>query len=363
MDIEFRSLNARLQGISHVVIKLGTGVLTPHIEKQDNYFEKLAQQVHVIQSMKKNVIIVSSGAVGFGRRLYSPPSDDIVTRQALASLGQSMLIETWRRAFLTQNRHVAQILISRADLHSKVHYHNLRNTLNRLFEWNCVPVINENDAVATSELKFGDNDTLSAAIAAMYSRSLLILLTTAPGFIYEGNVVGHLKSIGDNQMNAAGPPARGGTGGMRTKLVAGRRILKCGQIMNISPGDNIEIIEDILKGHNVGTWVYDPTAESQGSAVKRWLAHYRHPEAVLTIDDGAKNAILKRSASLLMVGVLQVQGDFEKGDTIEVVDVHGEVIARGLAHIGKAQALESLAKKDRGVEVIHRNNLIFMDNL
>ena len=354
----------RLSQVSHIIIKVGTGILTPHIDSPENYFSILANEVAAIIKTGRKAIIVTSGAVGYGRRMYSASGDDIVSRQALASLGQGLLIETWRKSFEKQGLKAAQILLTRADFNHQTHFNNMRNTLDRLLEWNCVPIINENDAVAIAELKLGDNDTLSAAIAALYSRSLLILLTTAPGYLENQRLIPFLSEVGETQMKHAGGAAAGGTGGMRTKMVAARKILQAGQMMNISSGTDASIIQRIMRAESVGTWVFDPDTYSTLSARKRWLLHNKHPRAKLILDNGAVQALRSKPVSLLSVGIDSVVGNFSKGDAVELLDQQKTPFARGIAQIDSFQLQKLVSSEDRprGLEVVHRDNLVLLQD-
>jgi glutamate 5-kinase len=257
------SLPARLAAASHVILKFGTGVLTEHIEKRSSrYFRQIAKECLYLQSLGKRVIIVSSGAVGFGRsilaanRQISLPRASVSEKQALASLGQSLLIDSYRTAFARNNLAAAQILVTRTDFVNRSHLHSLRSTLNQLLEWGAVPVINENDAIANEEIKVGDNDNLSADIALLYPKSVLVLLTTVDGFYAGKERLTHVARLTQEIKRHAGSAATGGTGGMVTKLQAGEKMLKAGQLMNIASGKNMRIVRRLIAGENIGTWFY-----------------------------------------------------------------------------------------------------------
>jgi glutamate 5-kinase len=259
------SLENRLQSATHVVLKFGTGVLTEHIEKRSlSYFRSVARECRELQKQGKKVIIVSSGAVGFGRAILKErnklvlPKASVSEKQALASLGQSLLIDSYRNAFAKEKLAAAQILVTRTDFENKLHRQNLKATLNQLLDWGAVPVINENDAIANEEIKVGDNDNLSADIALLYSKSLLILLTTVDAFYRDGKPVPHVAKISAEVKRHAGDALEGGggTGGMITKLQAGEKILAAGQIMSIAAGKNMRIVRRLITGEAVGTWFY-----------------------------------------------------------------------------------------------------------
>jgi len=253
----------KLYKVTHVILKFGTGTLTEHIQRNSSkYFGQIASEVKQLQSKGKKVIIVSSGAVGFGREIlqrqlkHAVRNESVGHKQALASLGQSLLIDTYRSQFSKKELAAAQILLTRTDFENRKHLANLRQTLDQLLDWNAVPVINENDAIANEEIKVGDNDNLSADIAVLYPHSLLILLTTVDGFYMNQNRLPFIHRIDQSVKRAAGVASGQGTGGMITKLQAGQKILKAGQMMNIASGQDIRVLRKIMNGDDVGTWFF-----------------------------------------------------------------------------------------------------------
>ncbi|HNA78143.1 MAG TPA: glutamate 5-kinase [Turneriella sp.] len=259
-----KTLEARIKNATHVVLKFGTGVLTEHIHAgSTKYFRQIAKECLWLQSQGKKVIIVSSGAGGFGRVILKKsrnivlPNATLKEKQSLASLGQSLLIDTYRTAFAKENLPAAQILLTRTDFENKRHLQNLRATLSQLLDWGAVPVINENDAIANEEIKVGDNDNLSADIALLYPKSLLVLLTTIDGFYRNKERVPHIARVSADIKKHAGNAAEGGTGGMITKLQAAEKILRADQAMIIAAGKDIRIVRRILEAKDAGTWVYN----------------------------------------------------------------------------------------------------------
>jgi len=253
----------QLEQVTHVILKFGTGTLTEHIKRNSRtYFKQIADEVKQLQAQGKKVIIVSSGAVGFGREILHRQLKRVVNhesvghKQALASLGQSLLIDTYRSQFSKKQLAAAQILLTRTDFENRKHLANLRQTLDQLLDWNAVPVINENDAIANEEIKVGDNDNLSADIAVLYPHSLLILLTTIDGFYMDKKRLPVINRIDASIKRAAGVASGQGTGGMITKLQAGQKILQAGQMMNIASGKNMRVLRKIMNGEDVGTWFY-----------------------------------------------------------------------------------------------------------
>ena len=373
-EIVEQNLKVAVSKTTHVVIKLGTGILTPHISEsaKDEYFHKLAISVQRIKSQGKQVVIVSSGAVGMGileiREFHNieirKKREDLALteKQALASVGQSILINTYRTAFKKEKLPVAQILVTKEDFHNRSHYNNLKNTLDQLLKWGVVPVVNENDAVALDELKFGDNDTLSANIAGMFPQTLLILMTTIDGFYFENQKQDLISEITDAHLKEARLSATGGIGGMRTKLKSALRILQSGQIMNIVSVDNPESLVNVLSCQKIGTWFFDSRFSNPLAARKRWLLHHKNPQGQLTIDRGAVKALQSGPASLLSVGLLNIEGDFPKNTIVNILDDTGNEIGRGITLEDSDTLTKMLSQKEhsRGKEIIHRDNLVLL---
>ncbi|MDH4199969.1 MAG: glutamate 5-kinase [Spirochaetia bacterium] len=360
-------LKKNLEKCTHVVIKIGTGVLNPHIENTDfEFFQILSREVKNLQQTGKKVLIVSSGAVGFGKKIRSKKingeklGNSIVDKQAYAALGQSFLINTYREYLANVDLDAAQILITMADFKSRNHFHNMKRALDQLLAWGSVPIINENDTVAIDE-KFGDNDTISAMITGMYEKSVLIILTTIDGFYIDNQKIDVLQDIDKIQMRAAGGASAGGIGGMKTKLMAGKKIIQSGQLMNISAGKNPGIIREVVAGARVGTWFVPMTLESLG-AKKRWLLHYRQSMGELFIDEGARRAIISAGASLLAVGIKRLSGDFEKGDVVTICDLNGEALGMGAMSLSSTRIANIISDgtEKKGIEAIHRDNLALL---
>lgn len=367
-------LKNTLERCTHVVIKLGTGVLNPHIETTDfAFFKTLAEEVKQLQSGGKKILIVSSGAVGFGKKIRRKQialsknisiemaaetmGNSLVDKQAYAAIGQSFLINTYREYLDQVGLDAAQILLSMSDFKNRHHFQNLKQTLDQLLEWGSVPVINENDTVSIDE-KFGDNDTISALIAGMYQQSCLVILTTIDGFYMDNQKVDIVQDVDAAHLNAAGGASAGGIGGMRTKLYAARKIIQSGQIMNIASGKDPAILRAIMRGDKTGTWFIPVSLESVG-AKKRWLMHYRHSRGELFIDDGARQALVFGGGSLLAVGMKKFTGDFNKGDVISLCSMDGEVIGHGTVSVSSEYLTQLISgsSEKKGVEVVHRDNL------
>ncbi len=347
---------------SHVIIKVGTNLLAPEIKKTDSrFFYQLAKQISKIKKRNKKIILVSSGSVGMGKKIFKGMSkktakNDLVGRQALASIGQGMLINIYRDSFKRVDTMVGQILASHYDFHNRDHYKNLKNTIDQLLEWGVVPIVNENDTVATDELYLGDNDTLAAFITGMYPNAILIILTTVDGFYIENKKQDVIRSISPKMMEHAGEAQKGGVGGMKTKLIAAKKILRSGQLMAVAHGKEKNILESLLNALNKGTWFF-PDSFGPLMGKKRWILHSSSFIGNVILDKGAYKAI-SGTASLLNVGVKKIEGEFLKGDLILIKNQEFEIVGKGIASIDSKDIF--LKKKEKGVEVIHRDNMVLL---
>lgn len=369
VNMEFEKIQKNLQKqlakVSHVIIKLGTNTIAPHIEDSSlSFFKNLSKQIKLMQEQNKKVIVVSSGAVGLGKKQMSSSLNtnkqfSLSEKQAFASLGQSQLIDIYRNGFSSLSILPAQILVSRLDFSRQTRYRNLKQTLDQLLQWQAVPIVNENDAVATHGLKLGDNDTLSALITAMYPSALLIILTTVDGFYFNKKKIDIIEQIMPEHFEAAGKPLPGGIGGMRTKIRSAKKILFSGQLMNICSGDEPDILQQILMGKKVGTWFYRATQDRPNSK-KRWLLHSEFSKGILIVDEGAKLALVNSNASLLAVGIVSFSGDFKKGDVVEVQDTEKNILGTGSISYDSNDLKEKLHNPNgqKGYIVVHRDNFL-----
>lgn len=327
-----------------VVVKLGTRVIT-----HDDGSLALGRLFGVVEAAARlrkagvEVLVVSSGAVGLGREALGLDGDLLLAdRQACAAVGQSRLMQLWSDGFGRYGLVAAQLLLTQSDFDDRVRYLNLRSTLEALLGREAVPIINENDAVATDELAFaldggrpvfGDNDQLSALVANKLDADLLVLLTDVEG-VYDRDPRTHadavlLHTMEDSEAVAAGPSASGaGRGGMGTKLSAARSAAQAGCHAIIASGRRPGTLEAVLGGEAVGTWF--PAEPSSQDARRRWIALAAAPRGVLHLDAGAVRAIRDRGASLLAVGVSRVEGDFDAGDVVELRDPDGDAVGRGM---------------------------------
>jgi glutamate 5-kinase len=341
-----------------VVVKLGTSLVAgPDGQVRRALLRARAREVAAIVRGGEPVCIVSSGAIALGlpqlgleRRPRSVPR-----LQAASALGQARLQAAWEHALARENLKAAQILLTAADVSDRVAYVNARNTLHALFALGAVPVVNENDATATDEITFGDNDALAAQVAVLVRARLLVLLTEVEG-VYSrapGTPGAQLLAAGDQTRAASLGSAAGlGRGGMRSKVVAAEMAAAAGIPTVIAGGQGTHVLEPILAGEPRGTR-FGAAGRAQ-SAFKLWLRFGRPAAGRLHVDEGARRAVVEDGASLLAVGVVECDGRFSPGDAVELVGPDGHAFGKGIAGAGAAE----LAARSRGLEAVHRDRLV-----
>jgi glutamate 5-kinase len=362
-----------------VVVKVGTSTLTHSTGKLNLWrIEKLVRELADLANQGKEIILVSSGAVGAGMDVLgiTERPKTIPEKQAAAAVGQGRLMHTYDKFFGEYGQVVAQVLLTREDSVKRARYTNSRNTLLKLLEMGVIPVINENDAVSIDELKIGDNDTLSAMVASIVDADVLIILSDIEG-VYtdnpqtnpEAQLIGEITDITpDIEALAGGAGTLRGTGGMYTKIQAGKIAVNSGVTMVIASGLQGGVLRDVLSGENVGTIFL--SKENRLQIRKKWLAFGARIEGVLTVDKGCEKALLSGGSSLLAAGITAVTGDFEHGNTISVVTLEGREVARGIAnyngietrkimgfHTNEIAAILGLKPYD---EVVHRDNMVLL---
>ena len=366
-----------LQDVRRIVVKVGSNLLRGEEQGLNlELIDHLAFQFARIKEEEKELILVSSGAVGagaFALGLDHPPTD-LSQRQALAAVGQSRLIQQYELAFKRHGLSVAQVLLTRNTFDSRELYLNTRNTLETLLHWGVVPIINENDTVAIDELKFGDNDQLSALIAGKIGAGLLVLLTDVDG-LYDRppeepgarRIPVVYKDRDTDLVVGKGTGSRFGLGGMPSKLRAASLAGDAGILTNISGGRTENILLRVLACDRVGTW-FEPR-QKKISARKRWIAVGKTPvNATIRVDRGAEAAIQTGGKSLLPSGVVDVQGTFVKGDLIHVLGTGSEPIARGLVRFSsdevrtvqglKTSEIPEILGRRQAYEVVHRDDMV-----
>lgn len=353
-----------LKNVSRIVVKLGTGVLTDEKKRPDLVqMEQLVKQISGLRKTGREIVLVSSGAVGSGMGIlgYEKRPSELAELQACAAVGQSRLMATYEKLFESFGLHTAQVLLTHADLQHHERHLNARNTLISLLDHGVVPIINENDAVSFTELKFGDNDKLSALVACLLPADLLVILTSVDGLIQNFGKAGSRILATINQIDAKVEELASGTtsatavGGMATKIQAGKIVVRSGIPLVIACGRNHDVLQRVVNGDEEGTiFVPNPT-KLKGR--KRWIAFFHHPKGSLIVDEGAKKALREDGKSLLLPGITRCEGRFIAGDIVRICDSEGNEFARGIAESG-ASAIESREVASR--EVVHRDNMVIL---
>jgi len=365
-----------------LIAKFGTNLLTggtDHLEP--NIMSSLAEQVAQLHQQGHEVIIVSSGAVAAGRQklVTSKERKTIHFKQVLASVGQSQLMNVYEHLFSQHNIIVAQALLTRSDLIDRAGYLNARNTLLALLELGVICIVNENDVVATDELgelTFGDNDNLSAMVANLVDADLLALLTDIDGLYTadpqlnpQARLITRVEKIDAEIERLCGNTTTPrGIGGMITKLEAAKLATASGVTVVIANGLKPDVLKQIALGQNIGT-IFPPRT-SKLESKKRWMLSRLACKGKLIIDDGAVLALKKQNRSLLPAGVVGMEGEFERGDVVDIFDSKGRQIGCGIPNYSsqditrikgaRSETITSLLGYEYGTEVIHRNNMVLI---
>ena len=354
-------------------MKCGSSLLIdPDTGINGAYLDSLARQIREILDDGIQVAVVASGAIAMGRRVLGETGDGTtLARQVLAAVGQAPLMAVFAERFKEPGINIAQALLSRGSLHQRDGYLNARNTLMALMQRGIVPIVNENDVVATEELQFGDNDRLAALVANLVDADLLVMLTDVDGYLSadengQARVVPGFDTITAEMLaSAGGAGSEAGTGGMRTKLEAAGLATSHGARVVIGPGNLENGLMRIVAGEDIGT-TFLATGGRRESR-KRWMLTDLSLRGSVMVDAGAVRALVSDGRSLLPAGITGQEGDFGRGDLVAVVGPDGAAIAHGLSNYGAAD-LEKIAGSDSrriqatlgheyGAEVIHRNNL------
>ncbi|MEC8973652.1 MAG: glutamate 5-kinase [Verrucomicrobiota bacterium] len=355
---------ASLKETNRLVVKLGTGILTSRSKQIDPaQVEQLVAQVAAQRGTGREVVVVSSGAVGAGMGalgLAKRPTD-LSDLQACAAVGQSRLMSTYSELFARHNLPVAQVLLTHDDLEHRDRHLNARNTLVSLLEKGVVPIVNENDAVSYTELKFGDNDWLAALVACLLPADLLVVLTTVDGLVENfgkknPRTLPVVETIDANiKKLAGGTLSATAIGGMEAKLRAAAMTARTGIPMVIASGKKKRVLANLLDGRDEGTFFVPRPGRLRGR--KQRIAFFHHPKGSLWVDNGARDALRDKGKSLLPPGVARCNGDFAKGDVVRICDLDGTEFSRG---ISRFDADEIRARKLKGIEIVHRNDLVIL---
>ncbi len=364
-----------LSHVRRVVVKIGSGVISNVDGLENNQVATIAEDVCALLNNGLEVILVSSGAVAAGKRqlgIVGRPQT-IPQKQAAAAIGQTRIIHEYRDTFHTHDYNVAQVLLTRDDLSNRRRYLNARNTVMTLLEYGVTPIVNENDTVVVEEIRFGDNDNLSALVTSLVEADLLIILSDVDG-LYDRDPVAHPDARLIPIVERVTPSVEGmagtgtgplGTGGMATKLKAAKKAALSGVGTLVVNGRIPHIMARVFAGEEVGT--YFLPAQSKLTAKKHWIAFSKKPRGKLLVDEGGRRAVVERGKSLLPSGVCGVEGGFERGDAVRLCASDGREFARGVISYSLAETLQIMGKHSCEIEKIlgykYRDEIVDRDNL
>ncbi len=366
-----------LEKVRRVVLKVGSRVLTGKGRTLSQpVFDRLAREISAAKKRGYEVVLVSSGAIaaGMGRLGLLEKPKTMPEKQASAAIGQSALMWSYEKAFSFYGEKVAQILLTRDDLSNRNRYLNARNTLLTLLDFGVIPIINENDTVVVQEIKFGDNDNLSALVTNLVNADLLVILSDIDG-LYDKDPRVHKSArlirfvdqvTEEMEQKATGTLSLFSIGGMVTKLQAARKAALFGVPTVLANGMTEELLGKILRGEEVGTLFTSQV--NKLTSRKHWIAFTLEPQGRIIVDEGAKRAILQRGKSLLPSGVLSAEGKFSLGDPVALSDLNGREFAKGLTNydsseINKIKGLKTSEVESRlgykySDEIVHRDDLV-----
>ena len=362
-----------------IVVKVGSSLVTAEGRGLDHAaLSRWAGQIAALTAQGKEVVLVSSGAIaeGIARLGWKKRPKAVNELQAAAAVGQMGLVQAYESIFRTHGLHAAQVLLTHEDLADRTRYLNARTTLRTLLELRVVPIINENDTVATDEIRLGDNDTLGALVTNLIEADCLIILTDQPG-LYTADPRRHPEATlvmeahaGDPELErmAGGAGSSVGTGGMLTKILAAKRAARSGAHTVICSGREERVLLRLAAGEAIGSQLV--ARQAPLAARRQWLADHLQLRGGVVLDAGAVRALREEGKSLLPVGVKGVTGEFERGEVVAVVDPSGREVARGLTNYSASEARRIAGKSSSAIEaelgymdepeLIHRDNLVVL---
>ncbi len=364
--------------VKRIVVKVGSSVIaTDQMKPRMAHLRSLVGQVSAIRRRDIDVILVSSGAIvlGMGELNRKRRSSDLASLQALAAIGQTVLMRKYNELFKKNKQKCAQLLLTWDDFDNRLRHNNARNTLRTMLEWGVIPVINENDTISTDEIKFGDNDKLSALVASLVQADLLVLLSDVEGFydlkggekkLFEEikeitrEIEGFASGSSSHSVGAVNKAAKKhmSKGGMAAKLDAIKVATKAKIPCIIANGETEDVLLRILKGERLGTFFMEKGEKVL--ARKHWISFGAKPKGVIVVDDGARQVLLKGGKSLLLPGVVSWEGHFKKNDVVVVRDEECHEIARGITSYSTTM-LQAIEEKKGQRELIHCDNLVLCE--
>lgn len=363
-----------------IVVKVGTSTLTNGEENLSRrQMLEIVRQIALIHEMGHQVILVSSGSIAAGREVLKPSKIDrsLPEKQMLSSIGQVHLMHIWKELFGIFNIPVGQLLLTKNDFSERHGYLNARNTLDSLIHHRVIPIVNENDSVATREIQFGDNDNIAALVANLIASDLLVLLTDQEGLFTadptqdpKATLIKDVKQIDDSLYRLAGNTKKStgmGAGGMYTKVEAAQLAVQSGTPAIIASSATPRILVDLVQGKKHGTRFHAKTTSKESR--KRWLLSEK-PQGKIHIDQGASQKLIKEGASLLAVGVTDTSQHFDRGSIVEIVSSEGNTIGIGIVNYSESEIskckgshstdIEKVLGYSYGPEVIHRDNMALL---
>jgi len=349
-----------------IVVKIGSQLLEKDESIDEDFIKDLSNQIKNLKDRDVETLIVSSGAILAGTKklgLKRRPKT-ISEKQAVSAVGQAYLMQIYDRIFSTKNLTVGQVLLTLEGLRDRKRYNYARQTLEKLLEFEVVPIINENDTVAVEEIVFGDNDFLAAHVSVLINADLLIILSTAGG-VYtndpdnpDSKLIKEIKDINEALRFAGSSKSEFGTGGMRSKLEASEIAVSHGISVVIAPKEN-NVILDIINGNIKGTFIHKQKKKYSGK--KSWIALLSEVKGKVIIDKGAEKA-LKNGKSLLPAGIKQVDGYFSKGEVIAIENEEGIIIGKGISEYNFKELKSVIGKKNQR-EAVHTDNMVIFENV
>ena len=376
---EYIAPETKIIAAQTIVVKVGTSSLT-NPETGNLSLSTIAGLVEVLSDLRRSghrVVLVSSGAIGVGcaRLGMTERPKTIAVKQAVAAVGQGRLMRVYDDLFTEMKQPIAQVLLTRGDLVERNRYVNVYRTFHELLNLNVIPIVNENDTVAVDELKFGDNDTLSALVASLVDADWLFLMTDVdrlytanPRTNPDAKPIDVVRNLDELNVDTATGGTQWGTGGMETKIAAARIAMGAGVRTVIMKSDAPGNVLKILAGESIGTR-FEPQ-ENPITARQRWIAHGMVPAGKLYLDDGAVEAVKNGGRSLLGAGLIGLDGEFQREDTVRLCNIHGQEIARGLVNYShtelqkirgrRSDEISGILGYDGDETVVHRDNLVLM---
>ncbi|MDI6402600.1 glutamate 5-kinase [Balneolaceae bacterium ANBcel3] len=365
--------------IRRVVVKVGSRVLVDDSGRPDPVrIASLIDQVAGLQKSGLEVVFVSSGAIAAGVEAigWKQRPVNLPDLQMAAAIGQGVLLNIYTEQLKRHGFRLGQVLLTHTDLNDRVRHLNARNSMMAMFRNRVIPVVNENDVVAVDEIRFGDNDLLAAMVATLVDADLLILLTTSDGLYRTENGkmidrIPFLQDITDETLDMAlGKGSSWSSGGMASKLQSADRAIRAGTPVVIANGHQQDILNEVINGRDVGTLIMCRSDQKKLNARKKWIAFFHRPQGSIFVDDGAVAAIIEKGFSLLPVGIERTEGRFRAGALVNIRNVKGKVIARGLTSYSRDDIERVRGKRSADIpfvlgdrhheEVIHRDNMVLI---